>query len=255
MNRCASARLALFVAAVVPVAMIGLDVTAQSAGFESVTFNRDVMPILQKNCQTCHRPGQIAPMSLLTYKDARPWARAIKNAVVARTMPPWFADPEYGHFRNERRLAQSDIDTIVQWSDAGAPEGDPKDAPPPVRWPEDGWQIKPDYIVEGPTYDIPVKGIVEWTWFVVPGGFTKDTWVTSIEVLPSQPAVTHHVCLSYVQHTPEIQYNVPMLPRGVIQRDAEGNEVRQGRGQGGPEAGGQASGRGAGGGRGGAGFP
>ena len=83
----------------------------------------------------------------------------------------------------------------------------------PVQWPEDGWQIKPDYIVEGPTYEVPAKGIVEWTWFVVPGGFTKDTWVTSIEVLPSQLAVTHHVCLSYVQHTPDIQHNVPMLPR------------------------------------------
>ena len=98
MNRYASARFVLLFAAVTP-AMIGLDVTAQTAA-RSVTFNRDVVPILQKNCQTCHRPGQIAPMSLLTYKDARPWARAIKNAVVARTMPPWFADPEYGHFRN-----------------------------------------------------------------------------------------------------------------------------------------------------------
>jgi hypothetical protein len=240
MNRYASAKFALLLVAVTP-AMLGVDITAQTAGAGSVTFHRDVVPILQKNCQTCHRPGQIAPMSLLTYKDARPWARAIKNAVVARTMPPWFADPEYGHFRNERRLAQSDIDTIAKWSDAGAPEGDPKDAAPPVQWPEDGWQIKPDYIVEGPTYEVPAKGIVEWTWFVVPGGFTKDTWVTSIEVLPSQLAVTHHVCLSYVQHTPDIQYHVPMLPRGVIQRDAEGNEIR-----------GEGS---RGGGRGGAGFP
>ena len=103
-----------------------------------------------------------------------------------------------------------------------------------MQWPEDGWQIKPDYIVEGPTYEVPAKGIVEWTWFVVPGGFTKDTWVTSIEVLPSQLAVTHHVCLSYVQHTPDIQYNVPMLPRGVIQRDAEGNEIRRRASGGGP---------------------
>jgi hypothetical protein len=255
MKRDTLASVALAIAVMTP-ATIGVHVTAQTAAAGSVTFNRDVVPILQKNCQGCHRLGQIAPMPLLTYKDARPWARAMKNAVVARTMPPWFADPNVGHILNERRLSQGDIDTIARWSDAGAPEGDPKDAPPPARWPEDGWQIKPDYIVEGPTYDVPVKGIVEWTWFVVPGGFTKDTWVTSIEVLPSQLAVTHHVCLSYVQHTPEIQYNVPMLPRGVIQRDAEGNEIRQARSQGGPEAGGQASGRGAGGGRGGsAGFP
>jgi len=216
--------------AVVTSPMINFDVRAQTAAAGSVTFHRDVVPILQKNCQICHRPGQIAPMSLLTYKDARPWARSIKNSVTSRTMPPWFADPNYGHFVNERRLTPGDIDTITKWADAGAPEGDPKDAPPPVQWPEGGWQIKPDYIVEGPTYDVPAKGIVEWTWFVVPGGFTKDTWVTSIEVLPSQLAVTHHVCLSYVQRSPDVPYNVAMLPR-AIQRDAEGNEIRPARGQ------------------------
>src|SRR5262245_28041161 len=106
----------------------------------AATFNKDVLPILQKNCQNCHRPGQIAPMSLLTYKDARPWARAIKNAVVTRTMPPWFADPNYGHFSNERRLNPSEIDTIAKWADAGALEGDAKDAPRAIEWPEGGWQ-------------------------------------------------------------------------------------------------------------------
>jgi hypothetical protein len=247
MNRYGLAMSAVLIAAVTLV-MARINVTAQTGPAGAATFTRDVLPILQKNCQNCHRPGQIAPMSLLTYREARPWARAMKNAVVARTMPPWFADPNYGHFQNERRLNQGELDTITKWADAGAPEGDPKDAPPPVLWPDGGWQIKPDLVVDGPTYDVPVKGIVEWTWFVVPAGFTKDTWVTSIEVLPSQPAVTHHVCLSYVQHTPDIQYNVPMLPRGVIQRDGEGNEIRQARGQrGGPEPGGQAAGqRGAG---------
>jgi hypothetical protein len=205
-----------------------LSVTAQTA--DSVTFHRDVLPILQRQCQSCHRPDQIAPMSLLTYKDARPWARSMKNAVTARTMPPWFADPNYGHVLNERRLTQKEIEIIATWADAGAVEGDPKDGPPPVQFPEGGWQIKPDLIVEGPNYDVPAKGVVEWTWFVVPGGFTKDTWVTSIEVLPSALAVTHHVCLSYIQHTPEVPYNVPMLPR-AIQRDANGNEIRSPRGE------------------------
>jgi len=199
---------------------------AVQSSSQGVTFNKDVLPILQKNCQNCHRPGQIAPMSLLTYNDVRPWARAVKNAVVTKAMPPWFADSNYGHFENERRLKQSEIDTIAGWVDAGAVEGNAKDAPPPVQWPEGGFQIKPDYIVEGPTYDVPAKGIVEWTWFVVPGGFTEDTWVTSIEVLPSQLAITHHVCLSYIQHSPEVPYFTAMLPRGVIQRDAEGNEIR-----------------------------
>jgi len=199
---------------------------AVQSSSQGVTFNKDVLPILQKNCQNCHRPGQIAPMSLLTYNDVRPWARAVKNAVVTKAMPPWFADSNYGHFENERRLKQSEIDTIAGWVDAGAVEGNAKDAPPPVQWPEGGFQIEPDYIVEGPTYDVPAKGIVEWTWFVVPGGFTEDTWVTSIEVLPSQLAITHHVCLSYIQHSPEVPYFTAMLPRGVIQRDAEGNEIR-----------------------------
>src|ERR1700731_111326 len=97
-----------------------------------VTFNKDVLPILQKNCQTCHRPGQVAPMSLISYKDARPWAKAIKAAVTTRKMPPWFADPQVGHFTNDRSLKQSEIDTLVQWADSGAAEGDPKDVPPPV---------------------------------------------------------------------------------------------------------------------------
>src|SRR4051794_41556570 len=93
------------------------------------TFTRDVAPILQKNCQQCHRPGEAAPFSLLTYEQARPWARAIKAAVVQRKMPPWFADPHYGKFLNDSSLQQADINTLVAWTDAGAPNGDPKDMP------------------------------------------------------------------------------------------------------------------------------
>ena len=216
---------------------LGVGVTGAAAQSSTSTFNKDVLPILQNNCQGCHRPGQIAPMSLLTYKDARPWAKAIKNAVVTKTMPPWFADEKYGHFLNERRLKQNEIDVISKWADAGAPEGNAKDAPVPVQWPEGGWQIKPDKVVDGPTYEVPAKGVVEWTWYVVPGGFDKDTWVTSIEVLPSQKAVTHHVCLSYVQHTPDIEYFKAVLPR-AIQRDENGNEIRNVGGQrGGPGGG------------------
>jgi len=216
---------------------LGFHAPGASAQLSTSTFNKDVLPILQKNCQSCHRPGQIAPMSLLTYKDARPWAKSIKSAVLSRTMPPWFADDSYGHLLNERRLKQNEIEAIAKWADAGAPEGDSRDAPPPTQWPEDGWQIKPDYVVDGPTYEVPAKGVVEWTWFVVPGGFTKDTWVTSIEVLPTQLAVTHHVCLSYVQHTPDIEYFKPVLPR-AIQRDENGNEIRTAGGQRGAPAGG-----------------
>ena len=224
-----------WIAAAVAVLALSISPAGTTAQNASVTFNKDVLPVLQKNCQNCHRPGQIAPMSLLTYSEARPWAKAMKTAVIGRTMPPWFADPNYGHFLNERRLTDAEIDAISKWADAGAPQGNAKDAPRPIQWPEEGWAIKPDYIVEGPTYEVPAKGVVEWTWYVVPGGFAKDTWVTSIEVLPSQKAVTHHVCLSYVQHTPDIEYFKPVLPR-QIQRDENGNEIRGRGGRGGGQA-------------------
>ena len=111
---------------------------APSPAVAAVTFHKDVEPILQKNCQSCHRPGQIAPMSLLSYQAARPWARAMKTKVVAREMPPWFADPQHGKtYSTDRSLTQADIDTIATWVDAGAPEGDPRDAPPAVVWPKD----------------------------------------------------------------------------------------------------------------------
>ena len=110
----------------------------------AVTFHEDVLPLLQKHCQSCHRPGQIGPFSMLTYKETRPWAKAIKAAVVSRAMPPWFADPAYGHFNNDRSLKQPEIDRIAAWVDSGAAEGDPARSPRPIEWPEGGWQIKPD---------------------------------------------------------------------------------------------------------------
>src|SRR6186997_1613111 len=105
----------------------------------AVTFNKDVLPILQENCQTCHRPGEVAPMSLLTYKDARPYAKSIKNAVVTRQMPPWFADPAYGHFANNKTLSDAEIKTLVAWVDTGTLEGNAKDAPAPLVFHE-GWK-------------------------------------------------------------------------------------------------------------------
>src|SRR6202171_2920446 len=125
---------------------------AATAGEPSsrVTFTKDVLPVLQKHCQTCQRPGQVAPMSLLTYKEARPWAKAIKAAVTTRKMPPWFADPNYGHFINDRSLKQSDIATLVKWADSGAAEGNPKEAPASVQWPKGGWSIQPEVVLELP---------------------------------------------------------------------------------------------------------
>ena len=158
-----------------------------------VTFNKDVLPVLQKNCQTCHRPGEIGPMPLLTYEGTRPWAKSIRAAVLSRKMPPWFADPRYGHFANDRSLSQSDINTLAAWADAGAPEGNSKDKPAPVEWRE-GWNIPtPDLVVEMPVeVEVPAKGTVEYTYMIVPTGFTEDKWVQDLEVRPGNRAVVHH---------------------------------------------------------------
>jgi hypothetical protein len=176
-------------------------VFAAAAGSRQITFNRDVAPILEKHCQSCHRPGQAAPMPLVTYQDTRPWAKAIRNAVASRKMPPWFADSRYGHFSNDPSLAQTEIDTLVNWANEGALEGDPKDLPQAVQWPEGGWQIQPDVIVSLPPRRVPAKGIVEWSYVTVPSGFAKDTWVTSIEILPGDPAVLHHAGVFVKPHT------------------------------------------------------
>ena len=184
---------------------VGLLWSVAAMAADSPTFYPDVLPIRQKNCQTCHRPGEAAPMSFLTYESTRPWAKAIKAAVVAKKMPPWFADPRYGHFSNDRALPQRDVDTLVSWADGGAAQGDPKNAPAPVKWPS-GWQIQPDAVAELPPYQVPAKGIVEWTYFIIPSGFTKDTWVTSIEIRPGDPSVMHHVVMHFRPHTPDVKY-------------------------------------------------
>src|SRR5690348_15669059 len=123
------------------------------------TFAKDVAPIVQQNCQICHRPGEAAPFSLLTYEQARPWAKAIKSAVVTKKMPPWFADPQFGKFSNDASLSRSDINTLVAWADAGAPLGDPNDMPTPRQFVE-GWTIpKPDIVFQLPRpFSVPATG-------------------------------------------------------------------------------------------------
>jgi hypothetical protein len=161
----------------------------------SVTFNKDVLPILQKNCQTCHRPGEIAPMSFLTYESTRPWAKAIKAAVISKQMPPWFADDHYGQFRNGPKLTEADIHTLSAWADSGAREGESKDKPPSPNW-IDGWRIQPDVVVSmQEPYLVPAKGAGEIKQFVIPSPFKEDTWVTSIEIRPGDSSVVHHVIL------------------------------------------------------------
>jgi hypothetical protein len=177
---------------------------AMAAGMNAApTFYKDVLPVLQRNCQSCHRPGEAAPMALLTYQDARPWAAAIKQALLTKKMPPWFADAAYGHFANDRTLSKADIDTVVEWADGGATAGNPKDAPKPIEFTE-GWSLfdktnpggKPDVILEMPAeYQVPASGTIEYQHFIVPTGFTEDKWVQMVELRPGNRAVVHHAAV------------------------------------------------------------
>jgi hypothetical protein len=148
-------------------------------------------------------------MSLLTYQEARPWAKAIKQAVLQRAMPPWLADPHSAAFTNDRRLTDREVETLVAWVDGGAPEGDPKLTPAPPHF-ETGWSIgKPDVVIDiGTDFDVPAQGTVPYQYFTVPTNFTEDKWVESAEVRPDKRAVVHHV-IAFIQE--------PNLPEGQRQ--------------------------------------
>ena len=158
-----------------------------------VTFNTDVLPILQKHCQMCHRPGEVAPMSLLTFADARPWARAIKAAVLLQKMPPWQVEPQYDHkFSNAARLTPAEREILAAWADSGAAEGDAKDTPAPVTF-VDGWNLTPDLIVEMPTeFHVQATGTIEYQYMLVKANFSEDTWVRAAEMRPGNSKVVHH---------------------------------------------------------------
>jgi len=157
------------------------------------TFYRDVLPILQTHCESCHRADGIAPMAFGTYDDARPYAAAMRNVTQNKSMPPWFAVPGIGHFSNDPSLTAEQIATLAAWADAKAPAGDARDAPPPVHWAE-SWTIpQPDLVVKMATgVALPADGDVDYTYEIVPTHFAEDRWVQSVEVLPSLRANVHH---------------------------------------------------------------
>ncbi|MCI0488699.1 MAG: cytochrome c [Blastocatellia bacterium] len=159
-----------------------------------ITFSKDVAPIFYSNCVVCHRPDDLAPMSLISYKEARPWARSIKERVATRDMPPWHADPKHGDFANDRRLSQKEIDTIVAWVDQGAKEGDPKDLP---KLPEyaDGWHIGTPDVVLSMTkeHTVEAEGSDDYLYFTIPTNFKEDKWVRAAEIRPGNKKVVHHV--------------------------------------------------------------
>jgi len=143
-------------------------------------------------------------MSLVTYQEVRPFAKAIRAAVLQKKMPPWFADPKNGHFENSRVLTQSEIDTLVSWADSNAPEGNPKDAPKPLKFSEE-WIIgKPDVVLEIPkAFEIPATGTIAYQYVLIPSGFTEDKWVEAVEVRPSNRAVVHHINASHREPSSE----------------------------------------------------
>ena len=204
-NRLSASITALFIAALSVIAITSASASDANKTAKVATFNKDVAPIFFKSCVECHRAGEIAPMSLMSYKDARPWARSIKENVVNRVMPPWHADPNHGEYSNDRRLTQQEVDTIAAWVDGGAKEGDPRDLPPQPKFIE-GWNIgKPDAIFKLPQeYSVPATGVVEYKYFSVPTNFKDDMWVQAAEIRPGNRAVVHHIIV-FVQKGGEQQ--------------------------------------------------
>ena len=163
------------------------------------TFSKDVAPILYKHCTQCHRPGEIAPMSLLTYAEARPYAKAIRDEIADSNMPPWHADAPHGTFVNERKLSEAERDTLTRWASNGAPEGNPADLPTRPNY-TDGWAIgKPDVVLEmAEDYKVPAEGMIEYQYFYIPTNFKEAKWVQAVEVRPGNRSVVHHALVFHM---------------------------------------------------------
>jgi len=205
----------------------GLAITAGAAPQNApaasarLTFSHDVAPIFYTKCVTCHRPGEVAPMSLITYRDVRPWASAIREKVTARVMPPWHADRQYGSFRNDLSLTQREIDTIAAWVSSGASEGNPSELPALPKFPE-GWQIgTPDQVFEMQTeYQVPASGTIDYQYFEVPTNFSEDRWMQAGEVRAGDRSHVHHIIVYVREPKPNSRPNVvairPILAAGQL---------------------------------------
>ena len=197
------------------------------------TFTKDVAPILYKNCVSCHRAGEIAPMPLLTYEEARPWAKSIREKVLLGQMPPWHSAQPRDTFSNDRRLSESEKNTLVRWTEAGAPQGDPKDLPPQPQFAE-GWEIgTPDMVLEMPKpFKVTASGTIAYQYFTVPTNFTEDKWVQAIEARPGTRGVVHHI-LVFVRRTGPPQAPsafIPVVPKMPPSKDPNGGQLELGPG-------------------------
>ncbi len=205
----------LFLVLAASLTVLGVQSSSDSP---TVTFNKDVLPILQENCLVCHQPGGIAPMSLTTYESARPWAKAMKARLVTRQMPPWFADPGYARLRNAPHLTDADIQMISAWADSGAREGEATGKPSETRQWTEGWRTEPDVIVSmEEAYAVSANGPGEIRHFFIPNPFEEDTWVTSIEIRPGDPSVVHHVL---------VQISDSVLQPTKVVTTADGREIK-----------------------------
>jgi hypothetical protein len=191
---------ALFVAVAASMGVVG-DADAKRG---VPTFAKDVAPIIFNKCGVCHRAGEAVPMTLLSYEEVRPWARAIKEEVLDRTMPPWFADPAVSlKFRNDRRLSQEEINTIAAWVDGGSPKGSDADLPPVPKF-TPGWtEGEPDLVIPMPVeFEVPAEGELPMQNFYVPVPFKEDRFIEAVELRPGNPAVVHH-SIANVTRLPE----------------------------------------------------
>ena len=193
-----------FLAGIVTLSLAGFGLSAEQAP-STLTYTKDVAPILFRNCTSCHRPGEIAPMSLLTFDDVRPHAKDIRDEVSEGHMPPWHAAAPKGTFLNERGLTPQEKDVLVRWVAAGAPKGDPKDLPPTPVYP-DGWAMgKPDVVFEMlEEYTVPAEGVIEYEYFYIPTNFTEAKWIQAIELRPGNREVVHHA-LAFYRATPDMK--------------------------------------------------
>jgi len=222
---CVLAVSLLWLGALSSVSTEGQYASRRTAAKNAPTFSKDVAPIIFKNCAGCHRPGEIAPMPLLTYEDARPWAKAIRDEISERNMPPWHADAPAGTFHNERIISDADRQTLIAWANGGAPKGDPADLPPTPVF-SDGWASgTPDVVLEmEEDYKVPADGIVQYEYFYIPTNFTEAKWVKSIEVRPGNREVVHHV-LVYYRAKPDL-VRTPVLRPNAANSNVAAPRVR-----------------------------
>ena len=206
--------------------VFGFTILAAPALAAPPTFTKDVAPILYKSCVECHRPDAMAPMPLITYDDARPWARAVKQKVMKREMPPWGADPAIGKFSNDVSLKQSEIDTIAAWVDAGAPQGNPADLPKAPTYAA-GWSIgKPDLIFKmQQPFNVPADGTVPYSYVTIPTNLKEDIWIRGVELKPTDRRVVHHIISNLVEGNGK-----PADPTPKLTRDPSRKELGSGLG-------------------------